>query len=107
VTGSKTGPDGAGNAAARFVSKSGRVVLTPSDFFFQNCGKPFRAGFEIKWSCRPLFADPVAAPAAPSKGVESAVTLIQQLPNGRHVLELKGKLPIKTLRVYRPAYGGK
>jgi hypothetical protein len=100
VAGSKTGPDGAGSSAAKFTSKSGRVVITPSDFFFQNCGKTFQPGFEIKWSCRPLFADPVPA----SGGV---VTLVQQLPNGKHVLELKGALPIKLLRVYRPAVGSK
>jgi hypothetical protein len=102
VSGSKTGPDGKGTSAERFVSTSGRVAITPSDFFFQNCGKPFQPGFEIKWSCRPLFADPVAVPAAPSKGVENVLTLVQQLPNGKHVLELKGPLPIRTLRVYRP-----
>ncbi|HEX7900761.1 MAG TPA: SGNH/GDSL hydrolase family protein [Planctomycetota bacterium] len=94
VAGSKTGPDGEGSSAARFVSTSGRVVLDPKDFFFENCRKPIAPGFEIKWTCRPLFSDGDLKPGL--------VTLVQGLPNGKHVLELKGGAKIKLLRVYRP-----
>ncbi|HYF01498.1 MAG TPA: SGNH/GDSL hydrolase family protein, partial [Planctomycetota bacterium] len=59
-------------------------------------------GFEIKWSCRPLFADPVAVPEPRGPGLETSVTLVQGMPNGRHTIELKGALPIRLLRVYRP-----
>jgi hypothetical protein len=105
VRGSKTGPDGEGSSAGRFVSTSGRVVIDPKDFFFENCKKPFAPGFEIKWTCAPLFADPAVAPPARGPGLETALTLVQGLPNGKHVLELKADkpLPIKLLRVYRPA----
>jgi hypothetical protein len=105
VQGSKTGPDGEGSSAGRFVSKSGRVVLEPKDFFFENCRKPIAPGFEIKWTCRPLFADPAILPEPRGPGLETSLTLVQGLPNGKHVLELKADkaLPIKALRVYRPA----
>jgi hypothetical protein len=94
VAGTKTGPDGEGSSAARFVSTSRRVVLDPKDFFFENCRKPIAPGFEIKWSSRPQFADVLKAPGW--------TTIVQGLPNGRHVLELKGDAKIKLLRVYRP-----
>ena len=105
VAGSTTGPDGEGSSAAKFVSTSGRVAIDPKDFFFENCKKPFAAGFEIKWSCRPLFADPFVVPPPRGPGLETSTTLVQDLPNGKHLLELKaGKpLPIKLLRIYKPA----
>jgi hypothetical protein len=104
VSGSRTGPDGEGSSAAKFVSTSGRVVVDPKDFFFENCRKPFAPGFEIKWSCRPLYADPFVAPPARGPGLETAATLVQGLSNGPHVLELKADkpVPIKLLRIYRP-----
>lgn len=104
VTGSKTGVDGEGSSAAPFRSTSGRVLIDPKDFYFENCKKPFAAGFEIKWSSVPLFADPLVVPPARGPGLETAVTLVQGLPNGSHVLELKADkpLPIKLLRVSRP-----
>jgi hypothetical protein len=98
VSGSKTGADGEGSSAAKFVSTSGRVVVDPKDFFFENCRKPFAPGFEIKWSCRPLFADGELKPGL--------TTLVQGLSNGKHVLELKGDAKIKLLRVYQPPVKG-
>ncbi len=105
VAGSKTGPDGEGSSAARFVSTSGRVVIDPKDFYFENCRKTFAPGFEIKWSCLPLFADPFVVPPRRGPGLETSTTLVHGLPNGKHVLELRASkpLPIKLLRVYRPA----
>lgn len=96
VAGTKTGADGEGSSAARFVSTSGRVILDPKDFYFENCRKPIAPGFEIKWSCKPLWAEGDLKPGL--------VTLVQGLENGKHVLELKADkpLPIKTLRVYKP-----
>jgi hypothetical protein len=104
VIGSKTGPDGEGSSGAKFTSSSGRVVIDPKDFFFENSRKSFVPGFEIKWTCRPLFADPFVVPAPRGPGLETSTTLVQGLPNGKHVLELKvdKPLPIKLLRVYHP-----
>jgi hypothetical protein len=95
VAGTKTGPDGEGTSAAKFTSTSGRVVIDPKDFYFENSKKSFGPGFVIKWSCVPLFADPLKASG----------TIVQGIPNGRHVLELRAAKPpsIQLLRIYRPA----
>jgi hypothetical protein len=110
VTGSRTGPDGEGSSAARFVSTSGRVALSPADFFFENAmnasRKTFAPGFEIKWTCRPLFVETYRVPPPPGPGIENATPLVQGIPNGKHTLELaveKGAPPpIRLLRIYRP-----
>ena len=106
VVGSKTGPDGEGNQTDKFVSTSGRVVINPKDIILTYPKKQFKAGFEIKWQCKPQFAELVSVPASPGAGIENATTLFQGLTNGKHTLEIistDGDLPIQTLRVYKPA----
>jgi hypothetical protein len=66
VTGSKTGADGDGVSAERFVSTSGRVVIEPGDWWVKNIQQMTKAkvpvGFEIKWKAIPMFSDTFAAP---------------------------------------------
>jgi len=106
VSGSKTGADGEGGSAGKFVSNSGRVVIDPKDFHWGFEKKPVNPGFEIKWKCKPLSVDTYSIPATPATGIENATTLAQGFPNEKHTLELiseDGKpLPIQTLRVYKP-----
>jgi hypothetical protein len=97
VTGSKTGPDGEGISSERFVSKSGRVVIEPGDWWVKNIQQMTKAkvpaGFEIKWKAIPLFSDTYAG---------DSVTVAQGLPNGKHMLEIVGKTSLGAVRVYRP-----
>jgi len=110
VTGSATGPDGAGTAEARFVSNSGRVVIEPGDWVFEYCrkvsGKRAPEGFKVTWKVVPTFVDRFDSPRVEDPSREYAVTLVQGLANGRHRLELVadgGRLPpLAAMRVYRP-----
>jgi hypothetical protein len=93
VTGSVTGSDGEGVSAERFESKSGRVVIEPGDWWIQNVQnftkKAIPVGFEVKWKAV-LLGDPAAG------------TVVQGLPNGKHVLELADAVGVQAVRVYRP-----
>jgi hypothetical protein len=57
VHGSRTGEDGTGSTAERFVSNSRRVVIEPDDWSFQYARRVFGAklekGFTIRWQVRP------------------------------------------------------
>jgi len=110
VIGSKTGPDGEGTAAEKFVSKSGRVVIEPDDWNLAFCRdvfkRPLPQGFEVKWKIVPMFVDEYAAPEVKDETKETVVTIAQGLPNGRHTLkvlaEAGGQPAIRAVRVYRP-----
>ena len=114
LTGSKTGPDGEGRSDAKFVSKSGRVVIAPEDwnaaYALALAGiKPVPASFTVKWSVVPRFVDAFTSPGVKDAAVETTVTLAQDLANTKHTLEITGsaETPIAALRVYRPAMTGK
>lgn len=106
VTGSRTGPDGGGSSDAKFVSNSGRVAIDPADWWLTNgkklTGKAVPNGFEVKWQVVPQFLDTYAAPKADDPTREVATTVVQGLPNGKHVLELTGRAPLRAVRVYYP-----
>ena len=104
MIGSKTGPDGSGTSDERFVSDSGRVIIDPSDFIFENArGWPHTwptKGFEIKWKAESHYVDEYDA----SKG--GSATVAQGLTNREHTIEVipngDGAIPIKTIRVFSP-----
>lgn len=110
VKGSKTGPDGNGSAAEKFVSNSGRVVIDPKDWHFKRAfdhgKKKLTAGFVVKWQVKPLFVDSYTPPQVDDPSREHATTLAQNIPNAKHTLELvaEGNTPpaIRAIRVYRP-----
>ena len=82
LTGSKTGPDGEGRSDARFVSKSGRVVIAPEDwnaaYALALAGiKPVPESFTVKWSVVPRFSDEFTAPAVKDPAVETTAILAQ------------------------------
>ena len=110
LTGSKTGPDGEGRSDARFVSKSGRVVIETNDwnvtYAMALAGiKPLPEKFNVQWKVEPRFVDDFISPGAKNPAIESTVTLAQGLPNTKHTLEISGSAatPIAAIRVYRPA----
>jgi hypothetical protein len=100
LTGSKTGPDGIGSAAKKFVSKSGRIVIEPDDWNLQYCrkvhGRKLDDGFRITWKSVPQWN---ARPLTDG-------TFVQGLLNGKHMLELSGgalqNSGLSALRVFRP-----
>ena len=109
LTGSKTGPDGEGRSDARFISKSGRVVIETNDWnvtYAMNLAgiKPVPEQFVVKWKVEPRFVDEFTSP-----GAEGTVSLAQGLPNTKHTLEISGSdaTPITALRIYQPPLGRK
>ncbi len=109
LTGSKTGPDGEGRSEARFVSKSGRIVIETNNwnvaYAMSLAGiKPVPEKFDVKWRVEPRFVDEFSSPGVKDASTETAVTLAQGLPNTKHTLEISGSdaSPIAAIRVYRP-----
>ena len=105
VTGSATGDDGEGFSTAKFVSRSGRVVIDPADWHlvwslgYKKLKLP--AGFQVKWKTYPLFTARYEPQPA---GTETV--LVQNCANSAHKLTLNGsaaKLGIHGFRVYAPA----
>lgn len=102
LTGSKTGPDGIGNARKKFVSKSGRIVIEPDDWNLQSCrqvfGRKLDDGFRITWKSVPQWN---ALPL--TRG-----TFVQGLSNGKHTIELNGESlknsGLTALRIFRPPF---
>lgn len=111
VYGSKTGFDGEGSSTQRFVSRSGRVVIDPDDWWLDDAAqftqRPFAPGFQIRWRVDPLFTDVYVPPPVTDPAIAVTTTLAQNLSNSRHMLELLTNtgqpLPLDAIRVYRPA----
>ncbi|VTT96469.1 trp operon repressor : Uncharacterized protein OS=Microcoleus sp. PCC 7113 GN=Mic7113_4464 PE=4 SV=1 [Gemmataceae bacterium] len=104
LSGSVTGPDGAGRSDKRFVSNSGRVAIDPAhwqvEYALALAGvKPVPDAFTVRWKVVSHAIDAVVAPAA-----GTALTLARGLPPGKHVLEITGgpDTPVAALRVHRP-----
>lgn len=110
VFGSKTGFDGTGDNQTKFISKSGRVVIEPENWWVKSAqqytGKTPPKGFIIRWQVQPLFTDIYTTPEMTDLTQEYVTNLAQNLTNTKHRLEIlpqDGKiLPIKALRVYQP-----
>jgi hypothetical protein len=109
LMGSKTGADGQGRSDQAFVSKSGRVAITPEDwnasYALSLAGiKPVPERFIVKWSAVPRWVDVFVSPGVTNTSIETVVTLAQGLPNRKHVVEISGSeaTPIRALRIYRP-----
>jgi len=109
LAGSKTGADGEGRSDARFVSKSGRVVIETKDwnvtYVMSLAGiKPVPEQFMVKWNVEPRFVDEFVSPGVKDATTELTVTLAQGLLNTKHTLEIFGTAatPIAAIRIYRP-----
>ena len=108
LDGSRTGPDGAGDSAQRFVSNSGRVILEPYAWGGARSmwwTHPAEPGFQIKWSVAFQGLDRAEAPPPVGPGMESVATIIQGMPVGPHSLRIEGAddSSIAAVRVYNPA----
>lgn len=110
VAGSVTGPDGSGDSAHPFLSHSGRVRITPTDFFRGFAKDAVPVGHTITWTVVPLFQDVYGAPEKVDPTRDQATTVVQGIPNGQHTLTLivtrggpHGASPVRAIRVYRPS----
>jgi hypothetical protein len=107
VAGSLTGADGTGTSDTTFVSRSGRVKIAPTGFF-RGFLPSLPVGHTITWRSYLLGTDTYQTPSSISNDKDNAVVLAQNLPNGRHRLELilddpkKAPPLIKALRIYNP-----
>lgn len=104
LTGSETGPDGEGSATEKFVSKSGRIVIDPSDWNLRYCKKVFKQSLdpdaEITFGVKRLSQDGFTA--KPGAGT---ITILQGIAPGEHVLTLRpaaGQPKLSALHIYNP-----
>ena len=113
VAGGLTGPDGEGRSDQPFRSKSGRVKIAPENWFRGFGKEPVPKGYTIRWHVVPRFIDIFEALGKTSDhGIEPAVTVVQGIPNTRHVLELRSEggsgnsgqpvVLLRAIRIYRP-----
>ena len=114
VTGSVTGPDGTGQCQSTFTSNSGRVVIPAKAWGHLLTAK--NANYKVtvtpntkfKWKVVPLHEDkyPPALLMPNNAGAEHWTTVVSNIPNGRHTLELRAmgtETPqISAIRVFRP-----
>lgn len=111
VSGSVTGADGEGTNTARFVSKSGRVVIESGDHWIPlavhfSGQKPLPEGFSATWNTGRQFHDPLSLGQQPPGDLRTRVRLVQGLTDGPHRLRLvhRGKtVPnLIALNAYSP-----
>ena len=114
LTGSKTGADGAGRSDARFVSKSGRIVIETNAwnvaYAMSLAGvNPVPDQFEVKWRVEPHLVDEFVSPSVTDAATETVVTLASGLANTKHTFEISGSdaTPIAAMRVYCPPLNGR
>lgn len=93
VSGSITGPDGEGTNTARFVSRSGRVVIESGDHWIPlavhfSGQKPLPEGFSAVWSTERHYHDPLLPGQQPPADLRTRVRLVQGLSDGPHRLRL-------------------
>jgi hypothetical protein len=110
LRGSVTGPDGNGRSDTKFISNSGRVAIDPEHWNVAYAlalaqVKPVPEKMTVTWKVVASSDDEFSAPKNSDPTVETAVTLARGLPNGDHVLEIRGgpESPISALRAYDPS----
>ena len=105
LQGSVTGEDGEGWSTARFVSRSGRAIIEPSDWRvawtlgYKKATLP--EGFKVTWKSYPMFCRTYE-----TKPADTRTLLMQGSLNGPHTLTLVpegGALGISSFVVHAPA----
>jgi hypothetical protein len=122
LCGSRTGPDGEGDSESEFVSKSGRIAISPKDIVpvWDKPGVVWKPSDSVPvalsgpavlaWSIRPDYRDEVRGTDAQSPDGNSIpftyVTVADGLPCGRHeltVIPLDGQVfAITAVEVHKP-----
>ena len=113
IRGSKTGPDGGGNAKQKFVSNSCRIVIESEDRVFEYDKRVRKKaapdGYKVTWKVELMGTDEYIAPQVDNASREYASVLASNLSKGRHTLVLtsagNNKPDIRAIRVYTPPFG--
>ena len=110
VEGSVTGPDGSGISTEPFVSRSRRVVIATNHWNFLVFPTNSQVGTRITWVAQVRSVDRYEPRPLRGPTVETWVNLINDLPDGPHVLELVADAPsnpppLAAVRIYHPAGG--
>ena len=108
VSGSRTGPDGTGTTTNVFVSNSGRVRIAPENWSLIMRPRISQLGLKIEWVTETWAVDDYVPAYLEGDDLEPVTTLVNDLPDGPHVLELLAESPeavpaLAALRVYHPA----
>ena len=107
VSGAITGPDGEGISTHEFVSRSGRVRIAPGHW--NHRARPVvRVGDQLVWDAEERAVDLYGTGVVADPMVETSTTLIHDMVDGPHVLELIAEdasrpPPIAAVRVFHPA----
>ncbi len=112
LRGSKTGPDGSGNAKEKFVSNSGRIVIEPQDWVFEYDKRVRKKnapdGYKVKWKVELMGKDEYVSPRIDNTAKEYPTVLASNLTNSRHTLvltfEKNHKPDIQAIRIYTPPF---
>jgi hypothetical protein len=110
LRGSVTGFDGSGDTASPFVSRSGRVALTPSDWFLERVhgrnANRIGPGYNVTFSVVPQYKDTFIEAGCIDGERECSNPVAQGLPMGPHTLELINMTATRpgltAVRVYKP-----
>lgn len=108
LSGSTIGMQGSGDHRSVFHSKNGMISINPRDFTFDHAIKikktPIPTPAEVTWKTYNNSLERWKWNEA-KKSPSGQVTLVQQLPVGRHQLKIileKGELDLEELIIYRP-----
>lgn len=109
VRGSLSGDQGRGNQVGVFKSNNGIIELDPRMFTFSDAirirKKPIPTPFNVTWKTYNRSLDQWRRQAADASNPSGQVTLVQQLKNDTHVLEIiprSGAIEIEQIIVHRP-----
>ncbi|MBN8711585.1 MAG: hypothetical protein BGO12_16310 [Verrucomicrobia bacterium 61-8] len=111
VTGSVSGPLGAGQSGQRFVAASDRFSLEPGDLAFpgvkKTFGKDLPAEFTVEWPVFSMSRDSWKSPVTLSPGEVPQETIVRCWTDGPHVLEIipdgDGPLGLREFMVFSPS----
>jgi hypothetical protein len=110
LKGSISGQQGKGDHTEKFYSENGVWEIDPKDFTFSHAvkikKKPVPFPLKVTWDTYNNSLDIWNCKGATSDNPSGQVTLVQQLKNKKHVLEiipLEGTIHIDEVRIHKPA----
>ncbi len=102
LKGSRTGEDGTGSSATPFTSKSGKIKISPENWFRRRNPGDFsqfhwlKPGDTLTWQTKLMGKDAI-------NPTNSGVTVVQGVENKTHQLQLTGNLNhLREIRTYAP-----
>ena len=111
LQGSVSGGQGCGDHKSVFRSSNGVIELQPKMFRFADAisikKKPLSVPFEVKWDVYNTSLEQWKFEGATEENPSGQVTLVQQLPNTKHLLEIiprSGEVEIGEILIYRPGF---